>query len=200
MTWRVLENCADVFRRAGGASRLGVEEDERDVAIDEQDAVAFDFAGGFQLQSVEFDDAGGDVQQIVVTRGAMVFRMRVKDGQHESLLFYLPVGQAVKTEKLRPRTLEEHEIVGVVNDAHLVCVGIADTILGCVFWNHWRGFSRMNSIILSTTSSGVMPSVMMVSASSAALSGAISRVESIWSRMAIWAATSANVVPSLKSP
>src|ERR1700674_645687 len=69
-----------------------------------------------------------DVEQVVVLRRPQVLHRRLVDGEHDAARFDLAVGDAQRADPLVARALEEAEVVGVIDDAHLVGVAVEHAV------------------------------------------------------------------------
>src|SRR5262245_2364447 len=69
---------------------------------------------------------GPDLQLVVVPRGTRVFAMCFDHRQRNTSLFHLAITPAERPQQIRARDLEPHEVVRVVDHAHLVGLGVAD--------------------------------------------------------------------------
>src|SRR5690606_10778873 len=63
---------------------------------------------------------------VIVTCRTLVRTVGLDDGQLDALRFHLPVRPAELPEQIRAADLEPHQIVGVVDDAHLVRLRVPD--------------------------------------------------------------------------
>mgnify|MGYP007050171248 CR=1 FL=1 len=107
----------------------GFDKDVGCVPFDEQDALLKDFALDGEPKSVEFGELCGDRDQVVVLGGAVVGRFCLDDGEHQSIVLQLLVCRSQFSDEFVSRSFEEDEVVGVVNDAHLVGVCVGDSVL-----------------------------------------------------------------------
>src|SRR5713226_2723976 len=69
-----------------------------------------------------------DVEQVVVLRGAQVLDRGFVDRQHDAASLDLRVRDAQPADPFVARPLEEAEVVGVVDDSHLVGVAVEDAV------------------------------------------------------------------------
>ena len=67
---------------------------------------------------------GADFHLIIVTCRPAVLAVRVDDRQQHAGLFHFPIGPAERAQQLGARDLEPDEVVGVVDDAHLIGLGV----------------------------------------------------------------------------
>src|ERR1700733_9786133 len=80
---------------------------------------------------------------IVIACRSLVAAARIYDGDATSIvLFHIAIGKADLPQEFHAANLEPDEMVGVIDDAHLVSfrVAHADTSLA-----YWRGFLRTHS-------------------------------------------------------
>ena len=73
-------------------------------------------------------DGEVDVEQVVVLRRPQILHRRLVDGQHDAARLDLAVGNAQRADPLVARALEEAEVVGVIDDAHLIGVAVEDAV------------------------------------------------------------------------
>ncbi len=99
------------------------------MSFDEQDVILENLAFDGEPKSVEFSELRGDRDQVVVLGGAVVGRFCLDDGEHQSIVLQLLVCRSQFSDEFVSRSFEEDEVVGVVNDAHLVCIGVGDSVL-----------------------------------------------------------------------
>src|SRR5262249_32532780 len=62
----------------------------------------------------------------VVPRGPVVVAVRLDHRQRDASVLHLPIAPAERAEQIRPANLEPHEVVRVVDDPHLVGLGVTD--------------------------------------------------------------------------
>lgn len=122
------EQIAVFFWHADGAAR-GVEEDVFGFARDEESAgfgVA-DLVGEGEHAGVDFGDAAFGDDFVVVEGGGVVAAVGVNDGEADLIVtFHVAVADTADAAEFGTGHFEPDEVVGVVDDAHLVGFGVAD--------------------------------------------------------------------------
>jgi len=71
-------------------------------------------------------DGRDDRQGIVVNRGADELRRDIEDGDAKAVGLELAIGETLFAQELRAGDFEPREIVGMIDDAHHVGLGVAD--------------------------------------------------------------------------
>jgi len=95
-----------------------------------------DFIGDSQHSAVRFLEPGFDDDFVVVLGGREVTAIGFGD-DHENavLLFHVAVGEALSPAPLGAGDFHPDEVVGVIDDAHLIGFGVANTEAGFSGWS-----------------------------------------------------------------
>lgn len=81
---------------------------------------ALDFVAGLDAGGWEFFDEDGDVEAVVEACGSLELGGAGEDGEEIALFFEFAVRQAELVEEVDAGGFEPSEVVGVMDDAHVV--------------------------------------------------------------------------------
>src|SRR5207248_2559138 len=70
-----------------------------------------------------------DLEHVVVLRRLHVLHRRLEDRKEDAAALHLAVREAETADEMAARSLEEAQVVGVVDDAHLMKVPASVTVL-----------------------------------------------------------------------
>lgn len=118
-----IERDSNQISRAVDARMLGRSVGQGEVLARAQYSVT-EYKRG-SAHGVEF---GFDQYQLVIACGSGVVAVRIDDGKVNTASFDLSVGHAQLTQEFTPAALKPAQVVGVVDDAHLIRVAINNPI------------------------------------------------------------------------
>jgi len=100
------------------------------VALGEEFAVAEHVHVDADLAALGGMHGASEFEEVIVERGALVVDVGFDDGESETFRFHFPIGHGAGTHEFVTATFKEGKIVAVIDDSHLVGVGVGDAV-GC---------------------------------------------------------------------
>ncbi len=99
--------------------------------------LAEDFVAEFEGASFGFEDAGADGEEFIVAGGMVIAAVDVSDDDVGVVLkLHLLVVEAEGAHEFNATDFKPDEVVGVIDDAHLIGFGVADADGGVVMGQH----------------------------------------------------------------
>jgi len=101
--------------------------------------LAKEFVGEFEGAALGFFDAGADGEEVVVAGGMVIAAMGVGDDDEGVVVeFHAFVVEAEGAHEFDAADFEPDEVVGMVDDAHLIGFGVTDADGKVVMGEHGR--------------------------------------------------------------